>query len=51
MTTIADMVREHIKASREIRRSFKGSPQRAKQFLIRAGILNKKGTKLSSRYR
>lgn len=48
-TLIDRTIREHKKAARELRISLQGSPKKARQFLIRAGILNKKGTKLSSR--
>lgn len=51
MTTVASIVKEHTKASRAVRKSFKGSPAKAKAFLIRAGILNTHGTQLSKRYR
>jgi len=48
---VSEMVKEHLKASRKLRKSFARSPAKARQFLIRAGILNKKGTGLSARYR
>ena len=49
--TVSAIVKEHLKASRKVRQSFQASPENARQFLIRAGILNKKGTGLSARYR
>jgi hypothetical protein len=49
--TVSAIVKEHLKASRKVRKSFQESPENARQFLIRAGILNKKGTGLSARYR
>ena len=49
--TVSAIVKEHLKASRKVRKSLRGSPAKAKRFLIRAGILNKNGTDLAARYR
>jgi hypothetical protein len=49
--TVDQIVKKHLAASRELRKSLKGSPEKARKFLIAAGILNKKGTALSRRYR
>jgi hypothetical protein len=51
MATVDEIVREYVKASEKRRKSFKGSPKKARQLLIEAGILNKKGTQLSRIYR
>lgn len=49
--TTTEIVRRHLKASKALRRSVRGEPQKARHFLIKAGILNKSGTALSKRYR
>ncbi len=49
--TVNEIVEEHVKASKELRRSLKGSPDRVRTLLIRAGVLNKKGTKLARQCR
>lgn len=49
--SVSEIVSEHLRASREFRKSTKGSPAKARAFLIKAGILNKTGTKLAKRYR
>jgi hypothetical protein len=50
MATVDEIVREHIRASKELRAKLK-TPEQARQFLIRAGILSKDGKKLAKRYR
>lgn len=45
------IVREHIAASRELRKELKGKPEKAREFLIKAGILTKDGKRLAKRYR
>ncbi len=47
--TVDEIVKEHLKASRELRKSVQGSPDRIRKLLIKAGVLNKNGTKLSKR--
>jgi hypothetical protein len=49
--TVNEIVKEHLKASRRFRKSIKGSPEKAQRFLIEAGVLNKKGTRLARIYR
>jgi hypothetical protein len=49
--TVSQIVSEHVKASRQFRKAVKGDAARARAFLVRAGILNKSGTKLAKRYR
>jgi len=49
--TVEEIVAEHIKASREVRASFKASPQEAREYLIRIGYLKKDGKKITKRYR
>ena len=49
--TVDEIVKEHLRASRRLRKSIKGSPEKARKFLIEAGVLNKKGTKLARMYR
>lgn len=49
--TVEEIVAEHIKASREVRASFKGNPQKAREYLIRIGYLEKNGKKIAKRYR
>lgn len=39
MRTVEEIVREHLKASLEVRKSFKKSPRKAKEFLKRIGAL------------
>ena len=49
--TVDEIVKEHLKASEKLRKSMKGSPEKARKLLIEAGILNKKGTQLARIYR
>jgi hypothetical protein len=49
--TVKHIVRDHLKASKEFSKETKGDPAKARAFLIKAGILNKNGTKLAKRYR
>ena len=49
--TVDEIVAEHIKASREMRASFKGNPQKAREYLIRIGYLEKDGKTIAKRYR
>jgi hypothetical protein len=51
MTNTTRIVQQHLRASRLVRESFKSSPRKAREFLIKAGIMNKKGTGLAKRYR
>ena len=51
MMNTDEMVKETLKALENVRKSLKGNPKKAREFLIRAGILNKKGTGLARRYR
>jgi hypothetical protein len=44
--TVTEIVEEHVKASKELRKSLRGSPDRGWTLLIRAGMLNKKGPEL-----
>lgn len=48
MTTVTAIVKEHLKASQAVRKSFRKSPAAAKRLLIDAGIINKQGTKLAT---
>ena len=48
---VDEIVIQHVKASQKFRKSIKGSPEKARTFLIGAGILNKKGTRLARIYR
>jgi len=43
-------VRATLRVSREARKSFENDPRKARQWLIRMGILNKAGTALANRY-
>jgi hypothetical protein len=45
------VVREHVAASRRFRQSIRGNAAKSKAFLVKAGVLNKNGTKLAKRYR
>ena len=49
--TVDEIVKQHVKASQKFRKSIKQSPEKARKFLISAGILNKKGTQLAKVYR
>ena len=49
--TVDEIVKQHVKASQKFRKSIKGSPEKARTFLIGAGILNKNGTRLARIYR
>ena len=49
--TTEQIVREHLAASRRFRKSIRGNPDKAREFLIKAGILTKDGKKLAKRYR
>lgn len=48
---VDEIVEEHVKAPKELRKSLKGSPERVRTLLIRAGVLNKKGPKLAKQCR
>jgi hypothetical protein len=50
-TSATAIVREHVAASKRFRRSIRGNAAKSKAFLVRAGILNKSGTKLAKQYR
>jgi hypothetical protein len=43
--------KKEIKALKEHSKKITASPQQARDFLVRAGILDKKGEKLAVRYR
>ncbi len=49
--TVDEIVKQHVEASQKFRKSIKRSPEKARKFLISAGILNKKGTRLAKVYR
>ena len=49
--TTTEMVAEHRKALRELRKTYEGSPQKARALLVRMGILEKDGRRLARRYR
>jgi len=49
MQTVDQIVEEHLKASNRLRKKLRADPAKARDFLIRAGILNKKGTALRGR--
>jgi hypothetical protein len=49
--TVNNVVNEHVRASRRFRKAVKGDAARARAFLVRAGILDKSGTRLAKRYR
>ena len=51
MTNVAEIVKEHLKASASLEGKYKGKPKKIRKFLIEAGILNKKGTGLAKPYR
>ena len=52
MTPTTDqIVREHVEASKRFRKRIKGDAAKARAFLVKAGILNKSGTRLAKRYR
>ena len=48
---LLEIVKQHVEASQKFRKSIKRSPEKARKFLISAGILNKKGTRLAKVYR
>jgi hypothetical protein len=48
--TVSQIAKEQNEATRKVVKSL-NSPAKARKFLIRAGILNKKGTGLARRYR
>jgi hypothetical protein len=41
-------IKQHLKASRELRRELRASPKAARRFLVRAGILDKSGKRLAN---
>ncbi len=45
--TVREIVKEHVKASDELRKSLRGSPVKIRKLLIEAGVLNKNGTRLA----
>jgi len=49
MQTVDQIVEEHLKASKAFRKKLRSDPKLARDFLVRAGILNKKGTGLRKR--
>jgi hypothetical protein len=51
MVTVDQIVREHVKASRQFRKSIKGSPAKARAFLVRVGVLKRNGARPSKRGR
>ncbi len=48
LITVDEIVKEHLKASRKIRKSFKGSPAKARKLLIEIGVLDKNGKQLAT---
>jgi hypothetical protein len=44
-------IQKHLECSKKLRASFKKNPAKAIEFLIKAGILDSTGKKLSQRYR
>jgi hypothetical protein len=44
------IIKEHRKAAKELRKEHR-DPEKARAFLIRAGILTKSGKRLAKRYR
>jgi hypothetical protein len=48
---ISEDVNQQLRAFRKARKSFKGSPAKARSWLIRMGILDKSGTRLAKKYR
>ena len=51
LPSVEDIVKEHVEASRKMRQEWKQHPEKARQFLIKAGILDKSGKRLAKRYR
>jgi hypothetical protein len=51
MQTADQIVKEHLKASRELQKSLEKSLRKAREFLVRVGVLNKRGTKPARRHR
>ncbi len=49
--TQSEQVKEQLKFSRQLRKSFKGKPRKARRWLIEMGILEKTGKRLAPRYR
>jgi hypothetical protein len=47
MTNVDEVVREFVKASKSLRREWRAKPGEARKFLIRAGIIDKKGRLIS----
>ncbi len=47
--TRAEIVKDYLKASKELRKEIGNSPSKARQFLIEAGVLDKSGKKLRKR--
>ncbi len=45
--TVNDIVKEHVKASDKLLKSLHRSPKKIRKLLIKAGILNKSGTRLA----
>jgi hypothetical protein len=50
MESTATIVKEHRKAAAKLRKSLT-TPRKARDYLVRAGILEKNGKKLAKRYR
>jgi hypothetical protein len=49
--TVKDIVSEHVKSAQKFEREVLSSPEKARRFLIRAGILDKSGKKMARRFR
>lgn len=49
--SVEQIVREHSAATRKFLKEIKGKPEKARAFLIQAGILDKSGKRLARRYR
>jgi hypothetical protein len=46
---VDQIVDEHLRASKAFRKKLRSDPKLAREYLVRAGILNKKGTGLRKR--
>ena len=49
--TVRQQVKAQLQVSRQTRKSFKGKPKKAREWLVEMGILEKGGKKLARRYR
>ena len=50
MSTVTAIIKEHRDAAKKQRKELR-DPRKARQFLIRAGIVTKSGKRLTKRYR